>query len=445
MAVNDSVYKMSKSNAEVVLLIGMNIDNENKIIMIDTVGETSITASSTLTEHPMPNGEMAADHMFKDPVSLNISGEFPLINGNPQTLFIDESGAYLANVEETFERIKNEGIVCEIAKINANDNNVRFKRRSSMVLTSISWTEKISSLSFTFNFKEVQFVDVQEYEVDSTDPNAPNPNFPKQSKFTDVLFDSNEALRQVVKLLIDKDLLEDKLWSSITTLDNIQLSAILGGAAFLITVVMAVCATTPVGWALAAIGLAIAGFYFLVKGIGQIFKNWSIKQKYGIKPWKYKKNEKKRNEVIESVCQYIGKCKENFDVLNDSIKVYQLSTNDQQEVLLSVNDQLCSFTFTKNNAVDRFEYDCKVDLYADGQNVSTKQEICSSAPTSFYEINSAEPLADFGNGIKGYILCPTENRDDLTNFMIVITSISPEDMMNIIADITIASLRENKD
>ena len=43
-------------------------------IILDTVNDTNITASSTVTEHPTVNGTPMADHMYKNPIDLTLNG-----------------------------------------------------------------------------------------------------------------------------------------------------------------------------------------------------------------------------------------------------------------------------------------------------------------------------------------------------------------------------------
>lgn len=54
-------------------------DSTNAVsIILDTVNDTNITASSTVTEHPTVNGTPMADHMYKNPIDLTLNGTFSL-------------------------------------------------------------------------------------------------------------------------------------------------------------------------------------------------------------------------------------------------------------------------------------------------------------------------------------------------------------------------------
>ena len=123
-------------------------------IILDTVKDTNISASSTVTEHPTLNGTPMADHMYKNPIDLTLNGTFSL-NGK-KAILIDKAGKSLARVEKLFEDIKDLGVLCTISKIKITDSaqTPQFTVRRNMVLQSINWVEKINSLAFSFNFRE---------------------------------------------------------------------------------------------------------------------------------------------------------------------------------------------------------------------------------------------------------------------------------------------------
>lgn len=77
-------------------------------IILDTVNDTQINASSTVTEHPTVNGTPMADHMYKNPIDLTLNGTFSL-NGK-KAILIDKAGKSLARVEKIFEDIKDKEI-----------------------------------------------------------------------------------------------------------------------------------------------------------------------------------------------------------------------------------------------------------------------------------------------------------------------------------------------
>lgn len=166
-------------------------------IILDTVNDTNITASSTVTEHPTVNGTPMADHMYKNPIDVNLNGTFSL-NGK-QAILIDKAGKSLARVEKIFEDIKDNGIICTISKIKIVDaeHTPQFTVRENMVLQSITWVERTNSLGFTFNFREALRADVQVYDVDPDDAFAPDITYADASNFSDTLLDWDAVDKEV--------------------------------------------------------------------------------------------------------------------------------------------------------------------------------------------------------------------------------------------------------
>ena len=60
---NDSAY---------ILVVSCNLDNEQQEFMFDYVSDTDTRLISDITTHPMVNGDIVADHMFKNPLSFNV-------------------------------------------------------------------------------------------------------------------------------------------------------------------------------------------------------------------------------------------------------------------------------------------------------------------------------------------------------------------------------------
>lgn len=436
MSVNDTLYRFSNSSSNIAVVISCKIDNKDVLLVLDTVNETDVTASSTLTEHPMPSGEMVADHMFRNPNDVQLSGAFPLINNVVNGLLVDSSGAYLAGVQDLFERIKNEGILCNIAKVTTQNNDIRFKKRENLVLTNISWSEKISSVDFRFSFREVQFADVQEYDV-VDDAFLPDLEEPSSASFTDSLFDQSKMIRYIIDYLQNTGLLEEKLWDSIQATKDFTAIGILSVTAIVLAAISTIPGVNLAAWALiAAVGAAVV----FVKMTINVIKTLYLRNKYGIKPFKYYKNEKRRNKEIKRFIEFLNQMADRFGVLNDKIKCYAISKEGQQQCLLSVNDQYCLFTFTRNNVEDAQDYNCKVETF-DNKLLGSMKNICVSSVVAFDQCNSSNYLADFGDGVKAYLVCPSDDRTKLSNFMILITSIKPEEFSSLIGDIITSALK----
>ena len=65
-------------------------DTQLTTLILDTVKDNSINLSSTVTTHPMVNGDIVADHMYNNPSNENISGTFSL-NGSKSNIISDSS------------------------------------------------------------------------------------------------------------------------------------------------------------------------------------------------------------------------------------------------------------------------------------------------------------------------------------------------------------------
>ena len=82
-------------SAGIAYKITCTIDDKETTILLDTINETSVNTSSNLTQHPIVNGDMVADHMYKDPITISLSGSFSLNGGT--LMNISSTGSSLSN------------------------------------------------------------------------------------------------------------------------------------------------------------------------------------------------------------------------------------------------------------------------------------------------------------------------------------------------------------
>lgn len=174
--------------AGIAYKISFTLDNQDTSIMLDTINDVSVASSSRLTRHPIVNGDIIADHMYKEAITVRLNGSFSLNGGT--LVNINTSGSTLSNIQKLFERLKNEGIICTLMKITTDaTQNLRFLQRANMVLSDISWTEKINSMNFDFTFTQVltntgavisqnsmnltEFEDGEEYSVENIGNGTP--------------------------------------------------------------------------------------------------------------------------------------------------------------------------------------------------------------------------------------------------------------------------------
>ena len=128
----------------------------------DMVNSKNINKSVDITTHPLVNGDLVGDHMYKNALTLTVGGKFSL-NGTKYTNYEGE-GDRLANIQKIFEEIMDTGTVLNLKTSYKNDNKLvtRFLERANMVLNSINWTENYNTLDFSFNFMQIMFADIQE-------------------------------------------------------------------------------------------------------------------------------------------------------------------------------------------------------------------------------------------------------------------------------------------
>lgn len=178
---------------------------------IDKCDSRQISLTSHICTQPMQNGELMADHMYREPASESISGTFSLNGKNwNDTIYEDiakGSSDRVTAIQKVFEYIKNNGCLCELTTFNEDDygsesSSTRFLRRKNMVLENISWMEKQNSMDFTFVFKEVILYDYIPYEVDTTDKYLPNMISPNVKSLGQALADYNQL--DIFQTIIDR-------------------------------------------------------------------------------------------------------------------------------------------------------------------------------------------------------------------------------------------------
>lgn len=199
-------------------------------IQIGSVDDVSITTSSTITSHPIVSGDMISDHMFREPITIKVSGTISTHGDSYSTNF---GNLTLAQMQTEFEKIKNNGILCELTKIDTSvgEDTPKFIKRSNMALTSITWTEGIDDMKFDFSFNEVMTARITVDNVDSTDPYLPTTSDLISSNFTEDVF-RIENLRYITTLALydtghiwDRFLEEMIMTSSQYIIENPQLGS----------------------------------------------------------------------------------------------------------------------------------------------------------------------------------------------------------------------------
>lgn len=307
-------------------------------IWLTTVEDNSVSASSTITEYPIVDGSMVSDHMYKEPVTFSINGSYGY---NDDTNYRgNKTNTLLSDFQSQFEKIKNEGILCDLVKITTRDNGPQFLKRTNMALQSISWVEKTNSLSYTFNFKQVLSAEVGIQDVDTTDIYLPPINELQLLNFTDTIVDWDLIDAIILNEALQSGLIEEKLlqWMS----DN---SFILIGTAFAsLGTVLALLyggflTVGPVGWIL-VFGLSV---FLLGKALIEAFSQES----YTRAQFRYYSDDAKNREEAMKVGQFMSEIHTQLMKLNNAIHVYQVPSNEPHEAVVGIEDMYYIFRFEK--------------------------------------------------------------------------------------------------
>lgn len=415
---------------------GNVISKTPKTILLTSIEDVQVNESSQLTTHPIVTGDMVADHMIKEPCSMMISGELSM-NGSDNINF-DGSKPTLKACQETFGKIKNNAYMCSITKLAMNTNELRFLQRENMVLTSIQWTERVNSLAFTLTFTQVLVADVQEYEVDMQDENLPAVTEPATLSFSSTLMDWDQVDRLVIDTCAAEGLTTDEF---MTMLKSAGASYLIGGAAvgaaILITYIAA-CASIPVaGWIVGAASLAVAGVAIIGYGIYSAIKSAVNSRKYRVDQFKKYKDDKKNQAEVERFANFIGDIHNQLMKLNDAFYVYQISSNEPQECMLSISDEYYIFAFEKNNVNNKWTVNVTMPARDDSVVAANKSIDC--AKTSYADCTSGNALfRASGSGAYVYLVYVRDEdlaADDLRNYYILVSGMKPEDFTNAVTEI----------
>ena len=193
---------------------------DNRKIYFENVSDSQITKNITITTHPIVSGEEIADHYYKEPITMTINGVISLNGSKSEVLegsTVKGNPRMLRRFEEVFERVQNDGHLCDIVKIQRGESgSYRFSKRENMVLTAVTWTEGINTLGFNMTFRQALIVDQTIFEDDNRidtgktdrdnnntlpDESLPNVNAPDKTSFAREIVDWDVIEAQIVASL----------------------------------------------------------------------------------------------------------------------------------------------------------------------------------------------------------------------------------------------------
>ena len=405
--------------ADIAMSVSCIIDGVNKVFLLENIEDIPITESSTISKHPIPTGEYVSDTMYKEPVTMEVTGTFSLA-GKKGIVFTEGSQLSLEDIQSFFRKIKNEGILCDLVKVKVIDNNSpRFSIWKSMALQSIQWVEKINSLGFTFSFQQVMQVNISEYDVDLEDENLPDVEEPKTLNFTESLFKEEDIIKVITEVCNSWGIIGKDFLNELKSLGKSAAVGLVGGSITAIAVAVIIGSIVS-GGAILLIGAIAAISFCLIKLISEIKK----RAKRKVHEFKVYKSRKKTEEEMKRYIKMNDDILKEFQQLNKKMAVYQVSSDKAQQCILTIDDEYYCFTFTRNNNNNSYGLTI-LDLNGNiASNTKTISNVREGAKKSLDECNSDTSILSTENGYQVFLINPSENRTDkLTECFILVSAI----------------------
>lgn len=392
-------------------VIGCNLDqyetgsfNPTRYLILDTQEEKSITANSVIAQQPLQSGDTMSDHMYRNPVEFSISGKFSLNgkNWNDDSYNFFQKGDRLTNIQETFEFIKNNGILCQLTTIDEDDvinsdqtgtlnlrtnAKSRFKIRNNMALTAIQWVEKQNTVQYTFKFVEVIMVEQQEYEElsdeEREDLGLPYVTSPVGSSLGTVLAETGQMKQIILRTLYDNGYIANDFFKQLCqNIDQFVKAAATAAAIISVGLAVSIITTIPAAIAVAAAAAtggsilgALAGSVSAVFPVGTIVVA-AVAVLAGIaigikKLIDYKKKQEKQKKAFKLVNGSAEKHTQRLLNLFDDVEkavnkaktnllIYNINENKRQTVTLNLGGEYYLIEFDKDNATKGESWGAKV-------------------------------------------------------------------------------------
>ena len=405
------------------VVMNFNLDESNYSVVMDTVNSLSVNESVNVTEHPLVNGDMVADHIIRQPNTYSLIGAFSM--GNKQGIVVNNGRVELNEIQSLFSRVMKEGIVLSLYKIVYNGDKsptIRFTQKENLVITGINWDEKITTLGATFNFKQIQVSNVISYDEDVDDEFLPKVKPLDTKNFSDTLLNDDEVIKAIIQILYNNEFITLD-FAKVFANKSAELIAI-GGAVGLAGVVIATSVAIVAGTLSATgIGLVIVGFVAIVAGLVYAVIRLAKFCKFKNRPFK-KGSDKEIQRFMNMIQDMTDELKE----LNNYIKIYQVPYKDDASSILSINDTYYLFEFNTNNTNGTR----RLTLSDINDNEIAHIPDISSSVDSYNDCTGSNALyVDKENNTYIHLVyVPTEDKDgrkDLRNYAIVVSAFNPEE------------------
>lgn len=388
-------------------------------VWLYAANSANVTSSVDIVEHPMVTGDKVMDHMYRNADSIRLSG---IIGSNKLSASVNEKVYNLDKFQQLMEDVKDNGVVCKLVKFKGEESGKQsspvFKYHENLVLESITWTENVNTLDYSFSFKEVMFSETKEYNVTVDDALIPHIGTLSEKNFTESVFDINKCMADVVEELRKNGVISNDFWNKFFNVKEnketwIQ-SLVEGGI-----------------WGALTGNVAVSAISTLFKYTSsKLFDAISYSTKYKIKKFdKWNDKEKKRfTDFLESI-------KSQIEELSSKIKVYQLTENVPQELVLTFNNEYYTFQFKNENSTGK-----KTLTVLDSKEgkVASVGDL-SSSPKSVTALDKKSALISTSNDHYAFICYIGEDSNDekakFGNYAIVISTIEPAKIMDVIMEI----------
>lgn len=361
---------------------------ERQYFPLDIMKERTISAKSTIATHPLLNGDTIADHMYRNPNSFKVSGKFSLNGRNMDNMTYQNLASQqrdrLAAIEEVFEFIKDNGLLCTITTVetemdredssdpsNYENLSTRYKTRHSMALESINWTEDVNTLGFSFDFKEIISIELDELEIDITNADLPCLTSPKASNLGTVLAESGSLATSVMQILKGRGYIEDAWLRKIATIAQayagLNLAAIIAVAAALLikgtlalasigATIGATSAIFPVGTIVAIAAVAVVAIAAGIKAlVDKIKKNKKASKVFKMIGDNYQEALDRMEVLLNKIGQAVNKTTHNLLIYGFPYEEDEDDTNVNLQYCISVGGEYYYITIISTNEAPFFE------------------------------------------------------------------------------------------